>query len=198
MSLCYATPIMKINPKTGWLEGAKHRHSPHYAARPLDTTVDLIVIHHISLPPGEFGGQGIDAFFMGELESSEYPYYVDICDLTVSAHFLIRRTGEIIQYVSVHDAAWHAGESTFNERDRCNDFSVGIELEGTGEVPYESIQYEQLAALVVALMDYFPSMTPDRVVGHSDIAPGRKQDPGASFDWNLLRQKIQLLYNRRL
>lgn len=161
--------------------------SPNFNARPAHVSVDLLVVHNISLPPGEFGGQGIEQLFTNILNSAEHPYYATIASLEVSAHFLIRRDGEIVQFVSVDNRAWHAGQSLWCDRDNCNDFSVGIELEGTDDLPYEEIQYTQLQRLVDALRRYFPRLDADAVVGHSDIAPGRKTDPGPAFDWSRLR-----------
>jgi AmpD protein len=171
----------------GWLEAARHVPSPNFNARPAHVSVDLLVVHNISLPPGEFGGQGIEQLFTNTLNSAEHPYYATIASLEVSAHFLIRRDGEIVQFVSVDNRAWHAGQSLWCDRDNCNDFSVGIELEGTDDLPYEEIQYTQLQRLVDALRRYFPRLDADAVVGHSDIAPGRKTDPGPAFDWSRLR-----------
>jgi len=168
----------------GWLEGARRVPSPNFNARPANTGADLVVVHNISLPPGEFGGQGIEQLFTNTLDPTEHPYYATIAKLEVSAHFLIRRTGELVQFVSVDDRAWHAGQSVWCARSNCNDFSVGIELEGTDELPYEDVQYQQLQQLLDALRAYFPSLDPAAIAGHSDIAPGRKTDPGPAFDWS--------------
>lgn len=173
--------------REGWFRAARHVPSPNFNARPAAARVDLLVVHNISLPPGEFGGPGIEQLFTNTLSPAEHPYYATIAELQVSAHFLIRRDGEIVQFVSVDNRAWHAGQSLWCGRHNCNDFSVGIELEGTDERPYEDIQYAQLQQLVDALRRNFPSLGPDDVAGHSDIAPGRKTDPGPAFDWSRLR-----------
>jgi AmpD protein len=147
---------------------------------------ELIVVHGISLPPGEFGGRKIDELFLNCLDPSEHPYFRDICQLRVSSHVLISRQGDMTQYVSFARRAWHAGESRHCGRNACNDFSVGIELEGTDDSPYEPIQYQRLARLILLLRNTYPSLKSADVVGHCHIAPGRKTDPGESFDWNLL------------
>ena len=188
------TPKLPSNPleawpeewREGWFRAARHVPSPNFNTRPAHTRVELLVVHNISLPPGEFGGPGIEQLFTNTLNPAEHPYYTTIAELQVSAHFLIRRDGEIVQFVSVDNRAWHAGQSLWCGRHNCNDFSVGLELEGTDERPYEDIQYAQLQQLVDALRRYFPSLGPDDVAGHSDIAPGRKTDPGPAFDWSRL------------
>lgn len=147
--------------------------------------VSLVVVHGISLPPGEFGGAWIDALFTNTLDPDAHPYFREIAGLTVSAHILIRRDGELVQYVPFDRRAWHAGQSCFQGRDNCNDFSIGIELEGTDEIPYTDRQYEALAAVVALLEQRYPEAA-GHLAGHSDIAPGRKTDPGPSFDWALL------------
>jgi len=152
---------------------------------------DLIVVHGISLPPGEFGGPWIDRLFTNSLDPDAHPYFAEICALRVSSHFLIRRDGELVQYVPVDQRAWHAGESCFAGRDACNDFSVGVELEGLDDASYSREQYEQLAALVAALRATVPSLRKAPLVGHSDIAPGRKTDPGPAFDWQLLARLLK-------
>lgn len=157
--------------------------SPNCDDRPVGTVIDLLVIHGISLPPGKFGGDAIQALFTNQLDPTAHPYFQTIAHLKVSAHVLIRRDGEVIQFVPFQKRAWHAGESSFQERKRCNDFSIGIELEGADTVPYEPIQYRRLAELTRVLMRFYPGITPQRIVGHSDIAPGRKTDPGPAFDW---------------
>lgn len=187
--------MLKINMKTGFLNGERHFLSPFYCARPKNTEVDLLVVHSISLPPGEFGKRYIDYLFIGKLEPIFHPYFKKIAHLTVSAHLLIDRKGKITQYVSFYDSAWHAGESSFEGRSRCNDFSIGIELEGADEIPYELVQYEKLADVFQQLRLLFPSITKDRIVGHSDIAPGRKTDPGPAFDWDLLNKMIASPFN---
>jgi len=178
---------MLIDPQSGLLREARQLPSPNFDARPPDCAIDLIVVHGISLPAGEFGGPWIDYLFCNELRADAHPDFADICSLQVSAHVLIRRDGELVQYVPFHQRAWHAGASCFEGRERCNDFSIGIELEGCDHQPYQGIQYRQLAGLCCALMRTYPHITPARITGHSDIAPGRKTDPGPCFDWAALR-----------
>lgn len=165
--------------------------SPNFDARPEGASIDLLVVHGISLPPGEFGGPWIEALFRNRLPASRHPYFREIADLRVSAHLLIRRDGEILQFVPFPERAWHAGESCFGERTCCNDFSIGVELEGADDVRYETAQYERLAAVARTLMRHYPEITPERIVGHSDIAPGRKTDPGPAFDWSELHRYLQ-------
>jgi AmpD protein len=157
--------------------------SPNCSDRPSDTVIDLLVIHGISLPPGEWGADAITALFTNTLDPNAHPYFAQICHLRVSAHVLIQRNGALIQYVPFDKQAWHAGVSSFQNREVCNTFSIGVELEGTDDKPYEPAQYQQLTALTKALMIAYPGITPSRIVGHSDIAPGRKTDPGPFFDW---------------
>lgn len=157
--------------------------SPNTDARPAGTDIDMIVIHNISLPPHQFGGQGIMQLFTNRLDPAEHPYYAEIAHLKVSSHFLIRRDGELIQFVSCHQRAWHAGVSSWQGRERCNDFSIGIELEGCDESAFDDTQYLTLQALIQALQQRYPIR---HIVGHSDIAPGRKTDPGPFFDWQRL------------
>ena len=164
----------------GLLEGARCIASPNYDARPTGTQVELIVVHNISLPPREFGGPGIIDLFLNRLDPAAHAYYAAIAHLRVSAHFLLRRDGEIIQFVPCVQRAWHAGASQWRGRERCNDFSVGIELEGTDDIPFEEAQYAGLAGLIAALKAAYPIAD---VAGHSDIAPGRKTDPGMAFEW---------------
>lgn len=168
---------------SGWWPSAEQRVSPHADERLAEARVDLLVIHAISLPPDEFGGPEVDALFMGELDSFAHPALAALAGLRVSAHFFIRRTGRIVQYVDVRRRAWHAGVSSFGGREACNDRSVGIELEGTDRCHFTTDQYRSLAALAADLMNTFPAMTLSRIVGHADIAPGRKTDPGPWFDW---------------
>jgi len=169
----------------GLLEGACcYVASPNCDARPAGAAVELIVIHNISLPPGEFGGPGIEDLFLNRLDATIHPYYAGIAHLRVSAHFLIRRNGEIVQFVPCTQRAWHAGVSQWRGRERCNDFSVGIELEGTDEIPFEDAQYAYLARLIAALRDRYPIAD---VTGHSDIASGRKTDPGPAFEWRRIK-----------
>lgn len=180
------TPL-KIAVPTGLLAGVRQVLSPHFNARPADARLELIVIHGISLPPGEFGGPWIDRLFTGDLPPDAHPYFQAIAHNPVSSHLLIRRDGEITQYVPFGERAWHAGQSSYQGRAGCNDFSIGIELEGTDELPYTDAQYEQLAAVVEVLLRTYPSLSAERIAGHSDIAPGRKTDPGPAFDWSRWR-----------
>ena len=176
---------MIVDPATGWLEGARRVESPNSDERPPDATLDLIVVHGISLPPGRFGEGWIDRFFLNELPAAADPYFATIAEMKVSAHVLVARDGTLTQYVSFNRRAWHAGRSSYCGRNACNDFSVGIELEGTDMEPYAAAQYTMLARLVKALVRRYPIAA---VVGHSDIAPGRKTDPGPAFDWPRLRR----------
>ncbi|MEK6750037.1 MAG: 1,6-anhydro-N-acetylmuramyl-L-alanine amidase AmpD [Pseudomonadota bacterium] len=174
---------MKIDPATGLLDIATYVASPNHDVRPPETVIDLLVIHGISLPPGQFGGPYISDLFTNNLNPGTHPYFQEISGLRVSAHLLILRDGGVNQYVPFQMRAWHAGKSEFAGRIGCNDFSIGIELEGTDDVPYEAAQYARLAAITRALMQTYPGITRDHIVGHSDIAPGRKTDPGPYFDW---------------
>jgi N-acetyl-anhydromuramoyl-L-alanine amidase len=180
----------KIDAATGLVPGARQVLSPHFDSRPPGVAADLIVIHGISLPPGEFGGPWIDRLFTGHLPAEAHPYFAAIAAARVSAHALIRRDGELVQYVPFGERAWHAGKSEYCGRSTCNDFSIGIELEGTDELPYENAQYASLTALVKALLAAYPSLSRDRIAGHSDIAPGRKTDPGPAFDWSRFRADL--------
>jgi AmpD protein len=174
--------------RDGLLEGARFIPSRNCDARAAGSAVELLVIHNISLPPGEFGGSGIIDLFTNKLDPALHPYYREIAQLEVSAHFLIRRDGELIQFVPCHQRAWHAGESSWRGRCRCNDFSLGIELEGTDDVPFEEVQYARLAALTAALKAQYAIAD---IVGHSDIAPGRKTDPGPCFEWARYRKLLE-------
>jgi N-acetyl-anhydromuramoyl-L-alanine amidase len=169
------------------LAGARQVLSPYFDERPAGLLPELIVVHGISLPPGEFGGPWIDRLFTGTLPADAHPEFRERASLRVSAHVLIRRDGEIVQYVPFQRRAWHAGKSEYAGRSSCNDFSIGIELEGTNETPYTDAQYRALVALAAALLETYRSLKLEHIVGHSDIAPGRKSDPGASFDWPRLR-----------
>lgn len=171
---------VRITPD-GRLEGARFIASPNCDERPAGVAVELVVIHNISLPPGEFGGVGIEDLFLNRLNAAAHPYYAGIANLRVSAHFLIRRDGEILQFVPCAMRAWHAGVSSWRGRERCNDFSVGIELEGADEIPFEEAQYASLVRLLDALKARYPI---SGVAGHAEIAPGRKTDPGPAFLWN--------------
>ena len=170
----------------GWLDNARRVPSPHHDSRPGDEAPSLLVVHNISLPPGEFGGPWIDALFTGTLDPNADPFFAEIAHLRVSAHCLIRRDGEIVQYVPFDKRAWHAGVSCYDRREKCNDFSIGIELEGTDVLAYTDIQYRQLAALARLLATRYPAIA-NNMTGHSDIAPVRKTDPGPAFDWARFR-----------
>lgn len=181
---------MRIEIETGLLREAIQAPSPNCDERPLGTEVDLLVIHGISLPPGQFGGPWIDALFTNTLPADGHPYFREISGLKVSSHLLVRRNGEIVQFVPFTHRAWHAGVSVFAGRACCNDFSIGVELEGADDVAYEKAQYDALAPLTRALMQAYPGITPERITGHCDIAPGRKTDPGPAFDWKRLRANL--------
>lgn len=171
----------------GWFSIARRIPSPNFDERPADTAICLVVVHAISLPPGEFGGQGIVDLFTNAIDPQVHPYYLGIAGLRVSTHFLIRRDGDLIQFVSAARRAWHAGISQWAGRERCNDFSIGIELEGGDEMPFENAQYRMLNFLLAELWLRYPLQA---VVGHSEIAPGRKTDPGPSFDWSKVTPPI--------
>lgn len=175
----------------GWLGSAQRMGSPNQDQRPPRIPVDLLVIHGISLPPGEFGGGAVADLFCNRLDPSAHPTFAGIADLRVSAHLLIRRDAALLQFVAFDRRAWHAGASSFAGRAGCNDYSIGIELEGTDDLPYEAIQYSRLARVCVLLMAQYPGLVPDRIVGHSDIAPGRKTDPGPAFDWGRLHAEVR-------
>ena len=166
-----------------WVQGARRVVSPNCDERPAGCLPELIVVHGISLPPGEFGGPWIDRLFTNVLPPDVHPYFAEIQGLLVSAHFLIRRDGTLVQYVPLDRRALHAGLSCFGERERCNDFSIGIELEGEDDTPYDEAQYRCLAELIDSLRSQVPTLSDAPVVGHADIAPGRKTDPGRAFDW---------------
>lgn len=185
-----ATARYSVEDGTGQLTGARQLTSPHCDDRPAQVAIDLLVIHGISLPPRQFGGTWIEDFFLGRLRADAHPYFESIATQRVSAHLLIKRSGEVLQFVPLHRRAWHAGVSTFEGRSACNDFSIGIELEGYDDIPYELKQYDTLHAVARALMNAFPAITPQRIVGHSDIAPGRKTDPGPAFEWSRFRQRL--------
>jgi len=184
-------PALRIDAATGLLVGARQVLSPHFDTRPMGVKPDLLVVHGISLPPGEFGGPWIDKLFTGTLPLDAHPFFRTLASLRASAHALIRRDGEIVQYVPFGLRAWHAGQSEYAGRQGCNDFSVGIELEGTDETPYADAQYEALAQLAAALFEAYPSLGPEHMVGHSDIAPERKTDPGPLFNWRRFRMLVQ-------
>jgi AmpD protein len=175
----------------GLLPDARQAPSPHCDDRPDGVAADLLVIHNISLPPGEFGGPWIEQLFLNRLDPEAHPYFATIAGLRVSAHLLIRRDGERIQFVDLCRRAWHAGPSCFDGRSACNDFSIGIELEGADSIPFTDAQYHALATVSQQIMQRFPAITAQRITGHSDIAPGRKTDPGPAFDWDRYRALMQ-------
>ena len=174
---------VRLDPDAAWLEGIRRAESPNQDERPENTEITLLVIHSISLPPGEFGGGYIDQLFMNNLDCRAHPYFAEIAETRVSTHILISRAGLITQYVPFNKRAWHAGVSEFCGRQRCNDFSIGVELEGCDDHPYTEEQYIQLAALTAVLMKQWPEITRDNIVGHCHIAPDRKTDPGPTFEW---------------
>ena len=181
---------MQVDLESGLMRSARQVASPNYDGRPPGVEADLIVVHGISLPPGEFGGPWIERLFMNTLPLDMHPYFAEIGELRVSSHLLVARDGGLTQFVKFTDRAWHAGQSSYNGRSACNDFSIGVELEGMDTLEYEAAQYETLAAVVAALCDAYPRLSADRVVGHSDISPGRKTDPGPAFDWERARRGI--------
>ncbi|MET1081074.1 MAG: 1,6-anhydro-N-acetylmuramyl-L-alanine amidase AmpD [Pseudomonas sp.] len=180
---------MQVDPATGWCQDVRHCPSPNFNERPF-AEISLLVLHNISLPPGQFGGGEVLAFFQNRLMIEAHPYFAQIAALKVSAHFLIERDGQLIQFVSCLQRAWHAGQSQFEGRENCNDFSLGIELEGTDELPFTDAQYRALIALTRCLQRAYPAITLARICGHSDIAPGRKTDPGPAFDWGYVRNAL--------
>jgi AmpD protein len=190
MSAAVSPPPLHIDRATGLLAGTRQVLSPHFDARPAGVLPELLVVHGISLPPGEFGGPWIDRLFTGTLPWDAHPYFKQIEGLRASAHALIRRDGQIAQYVPFGERAWHAGQSAYHGRSGCNDFSIGVELEGTDDTAYTEAQYQALAALVAALLAAYPSLTEQAIAGHSEVAPGRKTDPGASFDWARFRELL--------
>lgn len=182
---------LHVDPVSGRLEAARQVDSPNCDERPPGSVPELIVVHGISLPPGEYGGPWVDLLFTNRLPRDAHPYFESIADLRVSTHLLIRRDGELVQYVPFHRRAWHAGASCWQGRERCNDFSIGIELEGTDSDPYESIQYAMFGRIVALLCRSYPTLGPERIAGHDEIAPGRKTDPGIAFDWPLARALVR-------
>lgn len=175
---------MKVNRETGLIEDVKYCTSDHCNDRPNTMDISLLVVHAISLPPGGFAGDDVVALFQGKLDTSKHPYYRQLAGVQVSAHCWIRRDGELIQFVPFHRRAWHAGVSRFAHRNNVNDFSIGIELEGTETAPFTKAQYACLNELIKALREAYPSLQSAPLVAHSDIAPGRKTDPGLGFDWS--------------
>lgn len=174
----------------GWLAGIRHVFSPNQGPRPADTAVSLVLIHNISLPPDNFSGDWVERFFVNRLDPAAHPYFASIADLQVSAHFFIRRSGRIVQFVGCDQRAWHAGKSAWAGHENCNDFSVGIELQGNDVTPYSAEQYESLWQLIDALRMRYPIAA---LAGHCHVAPGRKSDPGPGFDWAAVRQRYAML-----
>lgn len=182
-----------INPETGIVDGARYVESPNQDERGDKNEIKAVIVHAISLPPACFGGDAIERFFLNELPASEHEYFSEIAELKVSAHFLIDREGQVVQFVPITRRAWHAGVSSCFGRTDVNNFSVGIELEGCDDVPFTEPQYQALADLVATLRERYPSILPGGIFGHSDIAPGRKTDPGPSFDWNRFHALLENL-----
>jgi len=176
-------PVYTVTRDDGYISPARQVRSPNQDDRPDGRGPELVVVHGISLPPGEFGGPWIEQLFTNRLDWSAHAYFEGMRGLEVSAHLLIRRDGELVQFVPFHRRAWHAGLSAFRGRARCNDYSIGIELEGTDDTPYSDEQYRVLAAVLLALQEAYPGLDARRIAAHSDIAPGRKSDPGPAFDW---------------
>ncbi|MCW8827105.1 MAG: 1,6-anhydro-N-acetylmuramyl-L-alanine amidase AmpD [Gammaproteobacteria bacterium] len=180
--------------EAGVVSGARQLSSPNFDERScvgsIEDGLDLIVLHNISLPPQQYGADWIEKFFCNQLPATEHPYFAEICDLKVSAHLLINRSGELIQFVPLLKRAWHAGVSSYQGRERCNDFSIGIELEGSDDDPFEPVQYQMLLKVLRSLLAHYTNLQAEHIVGHSDIAPGRKTDPGPYFDWALLRNYL--------
>lgn len=181
---------MSFTIENGWLCDQKRVISPHFSQRPNPCDISLLVIHYISLPPEQFGGDFIDRFFQGTLDPNEHPYFEEIKDLRVSAHCLINREGKVTQYVNFNEMAWHAGVSCFDGREKCNEFSIGIELEGSNNQPFTEAQYQTLAKLTQAIQKAYPNITNERIAGHNHIAPERKIDPGQYFDWHYYHSLI--------
>jgi len=184
---------LQIDRKLGLLSGVDFHFSPNHDVRPNVDDISGIVIHNISLPPGEFGGGWIDDLFLNKLDPNAHPYFEEISALKVSAHLLIRRSGEVIQYVPFHQRAWHAGVSSWDGRDCCNDFTIGIEMEGCDDDIYTDEQYASLQQVTQALMLAYPQITSDRITGHEFISPGRKTDPGRAFKWQRLFSDLSFL-----
>jgi len=182
---------MQYTLEQGWLREARRVSSPNCEVRPAGCTPELLVIHNISLPPGSYGGDCIERFFTNRLAWDEHPFFEEIRGMKVSAHLLIQREGGLVQFVNFNARAWHAGQSTYEGRSDCNNFSIGIELEGADDDPYTDAQYEVLLGVTNALIAKYPAMGVDKIVGHCDIAPGRKTDPGPAFDWPRYRQQLE-------
>ncbi len=183
-------PEVTIDTGRGLLAEARFVCSPNQDARPPGATIDLIVVHGIGMPPGVFGGPWVEKLFLNELPREAHPFFASLEGLKVSAHVFLRRDGTMLQFVPFHARAWHAGASAWRERTGCNDFSIGIEVEGADDIPYEPVQYRVLAALVAGLRRAYPTLAADALAGHSDVAPGRKTDPGPAFDWTALAQQL--------
>ena len=181
---------MALTIENGWITQARIVPSPNFGPRPLDCEPDLLVIHNISLPPGQYYGDCIERFFCNVLDWNEHPFFAEIRGVEVSAHLLIRRDGELLQFVSFSERAWHAGRSCYEGRAECNDFSIGIELEGTDNDAYTERQYQVVAEATRVLLKEYPRMNDKAIVGHSDIASGRKTDPGPAFDWHRYRSSV--------
>jgi N-acetyl-anhydromuramoyl-L-alanine amidase len=188
----YRLPEVTVDTASGLVQPARQVASPNHDERPGGIVPELIVVHGISLPPDEYGGPWIDHLFTNTLPPEAHPYFATVAALKVSSHMLIRRDGELVQYVPFHLRAWHAGASSYHGRERCNDFSIGIELEGSDELAYDPAQYRALSAAIRALCRAYSSLSLERIVGHSDIAPGRKTDPGPAFDWPRLQALLRL------
>lgn len=184
-----AAPLA-LDPDREWFDGVRRVVSPNWDSRPPGVGVELVVVHGISLPPGEFGGPFIDQLFTNALDPAAHPYFATVAHLRVSSHLLIDRAGALTQYVPLSGRAWHAGPSTFQGRAQCNDFSIGIELEGVDDRPYSDAQYRALQEVLGVLRGRWPVLDGARVVGHSDVSPGRKTDPGPAFDWARLRRDV--------
>ena len=182
--------MTQLTLEDGWIREARHVPSPNRGPRPGSCEPELIVIHNISLPPGHYGGDCIERFFTNCLDWDEHAYFEEIRGMEVSAHLLLRRCGELVQFVSLEERAWHAGRSCYRGRENCNDFSIGIELEGSDEDPYTDAQYAALHAVTACLLRQYPALSADTIAGHSDIAPGRKTDPGPAFDWDRYRRRL--------
>ena len=177
--------------KEGWLTQCRQLQSPNYNRRPAENCISLLVIHNISLPPGQFGGCYIEDFFCNQLPIDAHLCFAELAGVQVSAHLLINRLGETTQFVNFKDRAWHAGVSFFQDTDNCNDFSIGIELEGADTIPYTDAQYSELVRVTRLLIATYPLLTEERIVGHSDVAPNRKTDPGPAFDWQRYYQALR-------
>lgn len=181
---------MTLRISSGLVQEARFVPSPNCDARPTAIRPEVLIVHAISLPPGEFGGRGVEELFCNRLDTTKHPYYREIDGLRVSSHLFVRRGGELVQFVPLHLRAWHAGESRCEGRTRVNDFSIGIELEGCDDLAFEPAQYAVLVDMACAVIDAYPAITPARIYGHSDIAPGRKTDPGPHFDWTYFRSGL--------